>query len=58
MRFMFYNCKRFNSDISQWDTNNVDGMKEMFYGCEMFNQDLTNWNVERVNSNTFDNMFD
>ena len=45
---MFYNCKSFNQDISNWDVSNVKNMSEMFIGCGEFNSDISNWNVSNV----------
>ena len=48
MRSMFYNCKSFNQDISNWNVSNVTDMKYMFANCIQFNQDISNWNVSKV----------
>ena len=48
MRYMFYECTKFNSDISNWDVSNVIDMYGMFEGCELFNQDISNWDVSNV----------
>ena len=31
---MFYGCKKFNSDLSNWDIVNVGNMTQMFDGCD------------------------
>ena len=48
MRYMFYNCKYFNSNLSKWDVSNVKNMDSMFWGCKNFNSDLSKWNVSNV----------
>ena len=48
MHGMFYNCKEFNQDISNWDVSNVTNMHGMFYNCEAFNQDISDWNASNV----------
>ena len=45
---MFYNCKKFNQDISKWNVSNVKDMSFMFYGCKKFNQDISGWDVSKV----------
>ena len=45
---MFYNCEKFNSDLSGWDVNNVEDMCCMFSGCYNFNCDLSGWDVSNV----------
>ena len=45
---MFYHCKKFNSDLSNWNVRNVEDMCEMFAGCKKFNCDLSNWNVSKL----------
>ena len=30
MEYMFYNSKKFNSDLSKWDVSNVGSMNCMF----------------------------
>ena len=30
MKYMFFNCRNFNSDLSNWDVSNVDDMGDMF----------------------------
>ena len=31
MRYMFYNCKNFNCDLSNWDMSNTLRINEMCY---------------------------
>ena len=45
---MFKGCKRFNQDISKWDTSRAIDMQEMFNGCTNFNQPLNDWDVSSV----------
>ena len=51
MRYMFWECKSFNQDISNWDVSKVTDMRYMFFWCEAFNQDISNWNVSNVKDN-------
>jgi len=37
MSSLFYLMANFNNAISEWDTSNVEIMKEMFYRAENFN---------------------
>ena len=53
MRFMFQNCKKFNSDLSKWDVSNVEDMSFMFVNCDNFNYDLSNWDVSKVTDMKF-----
>ena len=48
MECMFYDCKKFNSDLSKWNVSSVGDMNELFEGCEKFNSDLSNWDVRSV----------
>ena len=45
---LFYNCVKFNSDISNWDTSKVTNMNCMFGKAIEFNQDISGWNVSNV----------
>ena len=49
---MFCGCKKFNSDLSNWNVSSVKNMNFMFWGCENFNSDLSNWNVSSVGNMT------
>ena len=44
-------------DISNWDTSNVEDMREMFWGCELITSlpDISNWNTSKVKR--MDSMF-
>ena len=48
MNAMFYGCKLFNQDISNWDVSGVNDMSFMFWECKEFNQDISNWDVSKV----------
>lgn len=41
-------CKKFNSDISKWDTSKVTTMYRMFDGAISFDRDISDWNVSNV----------
>lgn len=45
---MFNLCKRFNSDLSHWDTSNFTDTHAMFNQCDIFNGDITSWDVSKV----------
>jgi surface protein len=47
---MFYNCDKFNSDLSNWDVLNGISFSEMFYGCKIFYADLSRWDVSKAKS--------
>ena len=51
----FKGCRKFNSDISWWDTSNVTSMNDMFSNAEEFNQDISGWNVSKVQSDNSQN---
>ena len=40
--------KKFNEDISAWNTSKVEDMLSMFEGAEKFNKPLNNWDVSNV----------
>ncbi|NYT28581.1 MAG: BspA family leucine-rich repeat surface protein [Candidatus Thiodubiliella endoseptemdiera] len=42
---MFYNCKKFNQNLSKWDMRNVEYLAGMFYNCHQFNKDITEWKL-------------
>ena len=52
MSYMFYNCKTLNSlsDISKWNTSNVENMSDMFRWCNSLNllPDISKWNTSNV----------
>ena len=44
--FMFYECIKFNADLSKWNIENILDMKFMFNGCKKFKgKGLENWDV-------------
>lgn len=45
---MFYNCEKFNGDLSLWDMSRFTNLEYMFYGCSNFNSDLSMWDVSNV----------
>ena len=49
---MFKDCKSLISlpNLSKWNTDNLNNMKEMFYGCSNLVSlpDLSNWNINNV----------
>ena len=45
---MFWDCKKFNSDLSNWDVSNVENMSGIFEECENFNCNLSKWDVSSV----------
>lgn len=48
MAGLFFNCRDFNQNLSNWDVSNVTDMRFMFYYCENFNNDISKWNVSKV----------
>jgi surface protein len=48
LKNMFFCCKNFNCDISNWDVSRVTNMKGLFFNAQSFNQDISNWNVSNV----------
>ena len=54
---MFYKCESLkNINLSNFNTTNVESMKEMFYGCKSLkNLNLSNFNF--LNVNDMSNMF-
>ena len=57
LRECFTDCKRFNGDISNWDTSKMTNAYQMFKNCLEFNQDISSWNTSNVTnvSNMFRN---
>lgn len=45
LTYMFYDCYRFNGDLTKWDVSNVKFTDYVFYNCYNFEQDLSNWNL-------------
>jgi len=45
---MFYNAKKFDGNISNWDVTKVTNMKSMFEGATLFKSDLNDWDVSKV----------
>ena len=31
---MFFECKKFNSDLNRWDVSKIHDMRFMFNGCD------------------------
>lgn len=52
---MFQQTKRFNQDISTWNTINITDMSNMFYNALAFNSPLNDWNTSNVT--TMESMF-
>ncbi|MFN4007353.1 MAG: BspA family leucine-rich repeat surface protein [Chitinophagaceae bacterium] len=50
---MFLNCRSFNGDISNWNTEHVTKMDSMFAGATIFNQPIGNWNTANVTNMTY-----
>lgn len=51
IRGMFLGCLSFNdSNISNWNVENVTDTREMFTTTPLFNQNIGSWNVGRVTS--------
>lgn len=46
--FFFYDCHRFNKDVSMWDVSNVQNFESVFGFCKNFKQDLSSWNVSNA----------
>jgi surface protein len=51
MKWMFYDGKAFNQDISGWNVSSVTNMSGMFWNASAFDQNLSGWCVKNV-SNT------
>ena len=50
MAAMFFNCSKFDGNISGWITDNVTDMSNMFRGANAFNQNIGSWNTANVTS--------
>jgi surface protein len=48
MSNMFYNCKYFNSPLTNINTNSVTNMSNMFYNACRFNQDISGFATNNV----------
>ncbi|MBL7753770.1 MAG: BspA family leucine-rich repeat surface protein [Chitinophagaceae bacterium] len=50
LSFMFKNCISLvgNSNIGNWNIQNVTNLNGMFYGAVNFNQPIANWNTQNV----------
>lgn len=42
--------KKFNQDISHWDTSSVTDMSRLFINNSEFNQDISHWDLSKVTS--------
>ena len=45
---MLYGASSFNHGIGNWDTSNVEDMRQMFNNASSFNRDIGNWDVSSV----------
>jgi len=45
---MFHSAKKFNGDISGWNTTNVTSMNGLFANTNEFNQNISGWNTSNV----------
>ncbi len=45
MGYLFYNCKNFNSPLTDWDTSKVTNLGGVFMNCENFNQPVNHLNT-------------
>ncbi len=52
---MFYNCKKFNTNINHWDVSTITNFYAFFSGASLFNQPLNSWDVS--NGAHFSGMF-
>ena len=46
--FMFFDCRKFNGNLSNWDVSKVVDFSYMFYECQVFNSNLDSWNVSNA----------
>lgn len=53
MSNLFEHMRRFNGDISKWNTVNVTDMHGMFQDCLRFNGDISKWNTGNVQDMSF-----
>ena len=53
---MFFECKRFNTPLNEWNVSHIEDMGAMFSECSSFNQPLDKWDVSHVKDMRF--MFD
>ena len=54
---MFFFCKNFNCDLSEWDVSKVTNMQAMFTGCQKLDTDLNKWDVSNVDVEEMYDMF-
>lgn len=46
---MFYNCKKFNANLKDWDVTNIKQLNSTFSGCLVFKgEGLAGWDVSQV----------
>ena len=48
MESMFRGASSFDSDINNWNVDNITNMRLMFANASLFNSHLDSWNVEKV----------
>lgn len=48
MAMMFNGTRNVVSDITNWDTTNINDMQYLFSDCAAFNQDIGSWNTSAV----------
>ena len=48
MKFMFYNARACNRNVSGWGTSRVTSMDDMFQDARKFNQDISAWDTSKV----------
>jgi surface protein len=47
---MFFECKKFTANLSNWDVTKGLYFNCMFYECKLFNADLSKWDVSNATS--------